>query len=339
MPRPVHPFPFRHAPQPTEIVGATVAGASESAAWSLAVAAAALATEVPEAAILMSGRGRRPEAQARALAIYLAHVALGLSMAEVARCCARHHSSVAHACALIEDRRDEPAFEAALAGLEDAIRSADHLKRETAMTGIARPVRPHAPRSAAPAGEAGFERISVEVDGERADVLLDLAESPLAWLARRKGRDGRALIDPAQLMAGERLRLDFTRAQMTPRVTADWSGAASGGRNRAPAGLQPADAVLAAKQRLTRALDAVGPEFSGPLMDVCCFLKGIEQVERERGWPARAGKVVLGLGLDRLARHYGLSTRAEGPARARMRAWVAEDGRPRVDGLEGSGAG
>ena len=35
---------------------------------------------------------------------------------------------------------------------------------------------------------------------------MDEAESPLAWLARRKGRDGRALIEPVQLLAGERLR-------------------------------------------------------------------------------------------------------------------------------------
>jgi Domain of unknown function (DUF6456) len=45
----------------------------------------------------------------------------------------------------------------------------------------------------------------------RARVDMDTAESPLVWLARRKGRDGRALIEPVQLQAGERLRADFTR--------------------------------------------------------------------------------------------------------------------------------
>lgn len=41
-------------------------------------------------------------------------------------------------------------------------------------------------------------------------VVVNDSESPLAWLARRKGRDGRAMIGPDQFIAGERLRADFT---------------------------------------------------------------------------------------------------------------------------------
>lgn len=47
-----------------------------------------------------------------------------------------------------------------------------------------------------------------------ARVLINDSESPLAWLASRKGRDGRALIGQDQFIAGERLRADFTRAHL-----------------------------------------------------------------------------------------------------------------------------
>ncbi len=144
------------------------------------------------------------------------------------------------------------------------------------------------------------------------------AESPLAWLARRQGKDGRAMVDAAQLQAGERLRADFTRANLTPRVTSRWSEVSGAGTPEAFT-----DMVLAAKLRVSRALTAVGPELSGVLLDVCCFLKGLETVERERGWPARTAKVVLCLALDRLAGHYGITTTATGRDRTPMRAWQA----------------
>ena len=50
----------------------------------------------------------------------------------------------------------------------------------------------------------GAERGLVPGPDGHVDVRLDQAESPLAWLARRKGRDGQALIAPEQLQAGDR---------------------------------------------------------------------------------------------------------------------------------------
>ena len=158
------------------------------------------------------------------------------------------------------------------------------------------------------------------------NVAVDDSESPLAWLARRKGRDGTPLIAVHQLAAGERLRAEFTRAHMMPRVTANWQAAVTQGARASRDGFAPnvADTIISARQRVRAALDAAGPEFSGLLLDVCCFLKGLEDVERERLWPARSAKVVLQLGLDRLARHYGFDEAAHGKARSAMRKWSAE---------------
>ncbi|HEY8334690.1 MAG TPA: DUF6456 domain-containing protein [Tardiphaga sp.] len=157
-------------------------------------------------------------------------------------------------------------------------------------------------------------------------VLVNDSESPLAWLARRKGRDGCAMISPHQFLAGERLRADFTLGNMAPRVTANWAaptgGRPKGGGNSAA---EMTERMVSARQRVSLAMEACGPEFAGLLMDVCCFLRGLEDVERERGWPVRSAKVVLQLALDRLARHYGLLREARGPAQAHIRTWLAED--------------
>jgi hypothetical protein len=165
----------------------------------------------------------------------------------------------------------------------------------------------------------------IETDGGRAGITIDAGESPLAWLVRRKGRDGRALIEPAQFQAGERLRADFTRAQLMPRITANWTSAIAQGRRGGGGMTTFAEAVVAARQRVRRALAVVGPEFTGLLLDVCCFLKRLEDVERERRWPPRSAKVVLQLGLDRLARHYGYGAVAQGAPHAAVRTWLAED--------------
>ncbi|ABD08213.1 conserved hypothetical protein [Rhodopseudomonas palustris HaA2] len=162
------------------------------------------------------------------------------------------------------------------------------------------------------------ERQIMTADGV-ARVTIDDGESPLAWLARRKGRDGRSLISHHQFAAGERLRADFTRGNLTPRVTSHW-GAPTG---RGGGAGEMTDLVVASRQRVQHAVEACGPEFSGILLDVCCFLRGLEDVERERGWPARSAKVVLQLALDRLARHYGLAP-PSGTARPKLRSWLAE---------------
>jgi hypothetical protein len=158
-------------------------------------------------------------------------------------------------------------------------------------------------------------------------------ETPLQWLRRRKDKDGRPLLTEAQYQAGERLAQDYWHAQLQPRVTASWSAAAPCQRTRRAtpgAGVEMRDRVLAARQRVHRALDAVGAELSGVLIDVCCHDVGLADAERTRGWPLRSAKVVLDLALTALARHYGLLA-PERPLAAQLVHWGDTDYRPTID--------
>jgi uncharacterized protein DUF6456 len=158
-------------------------------------------------------------------------------------------------------------------------------------------------------------------------------ESPLRWLRRRKDKSGRPLLTEAQFQAGEKLAADYCHAQLMPRVTANWSGLAPSERRRrsAPgAGVEMRDAVAAARQRVNRALEAVGAEMAGILVDVCCHETGLEAAERSAGWPCRSGKVVLDIALTILARHYGLIP-PERALAARLRHWGDAGYRPTLD--------
>ena len=162
-------------------------------------------------------------------------------------------------------------------------------------------------------------------------VVVNDNESPLARMRARKGSDGQPMLSAVEFAAGERLRSDYTRSQFLPRVTSNWSVATAEPRAGAGRGVDLAEAAIAARRRIELALKAVGPEFAGVLVDVCCFLKGLEEVERERRWPARSAKVVLRFALAALARHYGLAGEARGPTTSPMRKWASADVLPGLD--------
>lgn len=172
--------------------------------------------------------------------------------------------------------------------------------------------------------------IVVTATGREA-VTVNHAESPLALLWRRKGKNGSSFLSAREYRAGERLRIDYSRGCIMPRLGVNWGAAAGGGRKLGEANgiADLTDAALAARQRVEKAVAAVGPELAGVLIDVCCFLKGLERVETERLWPARSAKVVLKSALGALARHYE-PQRAAPESRPSILHWGSDDYRPRI---------
>lgn len=172
------------------------------------------------------------------------------------------------------------------------------------------------------------EQARATIDGQ-AGLTRNMAESPLARLARPAGARRGAWLEHSHLVAGERLRSDFEFGQMGPSVSASWDPARTvrdaGGANGAREHVS--DRAIDARARFNRALDAVGPELAGLLVDVCCFLKGLEQVELERKWPRRSAKVVLRTALALLDRHYNPPP-PQSPRR--MRHWGGAGFRPTI---------
>lgn len=150
-------------------------------------------------------------------------------------------------------------------------------------------------------------------DGTRR-VRYNLAESPVAAMGRRRDKDGKPFLDTALIEAAERLREDFELAQMGPRVAQNWDRFLTPGDRgsfRPEAGGSGGSA--AARDRVARALQDLGPGLGDVVLRCCCYLEGLEVAEKRMGWAARSGKIVLRIALQRLRRHYDEAYGKSGP--------------------------
>jgi hypothetical protein len=159
-------------------------------------------------------------------------------------------------------------------------------------------------------------------------VVSNNDESPLTTLANRKMPNGTVFLHPDEFDAGERIRSDFTRAMLMPRTSANWQASVSGGRRSGDTnGIEDiTNAALAARRRMDEALQCLGRDLAGVVTDICCYLKGFEQVEMERKWPKRSAKFMLKAGLATLALHYN----PPGKSKTRSHKWGASDYRPKI---------
>jgi hypothetical protein len=155
---------------------------------------------------------------------------------------------------------------------------------------------------------------------------LNLAESPLARLASATGGEP-PFLERHQVEAGERVRRLAERAQLQPRLTMAYSASQTVG-NRSQAAADISDLAADARKSLSEIHRVLPRDCAGVVLDVCGLLKGLQDVERDRRWPRRSAKIVLRIGLEQLAQHFGLAPVAVGKATGRHRNWMDEGARP-----------
>ena len=130
----------------------------------------------------------------------------------------------------------------------------------------------------------------------RRSVTVNLAESPLSWLFAR------GHLSERQFAAGEQLRADWERAQLSPGMTMRWEPVRV--RSTGERGLSGTERQLAAKARFDDAVTAAGAGLADVLWRVVCAGESIPTAERALAWPVRSGKLVLRFALDRVAGFY-----------------------------------
>ena len=69
-------------------------------------------------------------------------------------------------------------------------------------------------------------------------------------------------------------------------------------------GLSPTEKQVSSKQRFDGAVQAAGKGLDDILWRVVCAGEGLPEAEKILGWPARSGKLVLKIALERVADYY-----------------------------------
>ncbi len=153
--------------------------------------------------------------------------------------------------------------------------------------------------------QAGRRQSIEGEEGEIISSLINYAESPIGRLYVKKDKNGNRLISKRQMQAAELLRQDYEYSHGQPQLTARYdsvpiSGAAKGSATQE----LMIDFSQDCHRRYQQAITFVGKGLSDVLIRVCCHLDGVVMVEKALNWPARSGKLVLKLALDRLVDFY-----------------------------------
>ena len=153
----------------------------------------------------------------------------------------------------------------------------------------------------------------------------DFGLAALGQLARSRNGEP-SFLNAHHLEAAGRLLTLFERSRLSGRTTMKYGPRVDSGHGGHAH--EMGDMALDARKQLAELYSSLPRDCADIVIDVCGYEKGLQDIERERGWPRRSAKLVLRIGLDALAARYGLSPSAIGGETAGMRNWLSENARP-----------
>lgn len=157
------------------------------------------------------------------------------------------------------------------------------------------PLRDGNPRKKAIGRETG--RQSVLITGISAK-----KESSLEALARRRDRYGNPFLSTTLVEAGKLLREDYEMNSLS--ICPGGQGYSESFNGNVPYEVKPSFIFHNPGERLEKALEFLGPVLADVAVQCCCHFKGMEEIERDFGWSARSGKIVLRIALTQLLAFY-----------------------------------
>ena len=118
-------------------------------------------------------------------------------------------------------------------------------------------------------------------------------ETPVAVLARRRDADGMPFLSPEMVRAADQMFESFVISGLSPDQILAWDRLGA---------LPLSDSPDRRRARvfLAQATESLGPGLADVTTRCCCLRQGVETVERDLGWSARSGKIVLRIALQQL---------------------------------------
>lgn len=138
-------------------------------------------------------------------------------------------------------------------------------------------------------------------------------------------RDSAPFLLPHHVEAARRLAHVFERSRLRQRVTMSYDPTRTGGRSSgSPVQGELSASTADARKQLADIAAMMPADCWAVLFDICGLDRGLQDVELDRDWPRRGGKLVLRIALSHLAAHYGLEAEARGRDAQRQRHWLPE---------------